>query len=510
VEAPDHDPPSVGGSTAVAVEWRCVAVAARFLLKLGITVVLARLVSPRDFGIVAIALIIVDFAARISEIGFSPAIVQRADLNDLHIRVAFTLAAGLGAAFTVAMALTAPVMAAFFRAPDATAVLRAVSLVFLLSSLSTVSTALLQRRLAIRRLLVVDVGSYVVGFGAIGITLAVLGFGAWALVWASLGQAAARAAFGIVAAPHAVRPALLTRESRQLVSFAAGNSLTGCLNYAAANGDYFVIGRALGPAPLGLYNRAYHLMTLPVGVISSVLGFVLLSTFSKLQGDAGQLRAAFLRAVRLSTLLVYPMLAAMIVMGPELVTGLYGPNWAAATTAFQLLCLGGLLSTVNTLLDALIKAKGAVFRHSLRQLAYAAAVVTGSAAGSRWGIEGAAIGVDAALLLTYVLLARLVLSLLRMRGRDVLAAQAPALVVAAAVAAAAGATRTGLVALGIGDVVTAATTVLAASAAALIVFSASWWPLKEARGLFEREVRRGLAMALRRSAGRHRSTVREP
>jgi PST family polysaccharide transporter len=500
VEAPDDDSPSAKASTAVAVEWRCVAVAARFLLKLGVTVVLARLVSPRDFGIVAIALIIVDFAARISEIGFSPAIVQRADLTDLHIRVAFTLAAGLGALFTIAVALTAPVTAAFFRTPDATAVLRALSLVFLLSSLSTVSTALLQRRLAIRRLLAVDVGSYVVGFAAIGITLAVLGFGAWALVWASLGQAAARAVFGIVAAPHSVRPALLTRESRELVSFAAGNSLTGCLNYAAANGDYFVIGRMLGPAPLGLYNRAYHLMTLPVGVVSSVLGFVLLSTFSKLQADDRQLQAVFLRAVRLSTLLVYPLLAVMIVVGPELVTGLYGPNWSGATAAFQLLCLGGLMSTVNTLLDALIKAKGAVFRHSLRQLAYAAAVVTGSAVGSRWGIEGAAMGVDVALVLAYVLLARLVLSLLRMRGRDLLAAQAPALVVAAAVVATSAATRTGLLALGMADVPVAAASSFAAATVALVVFNASWWPLQEARNLFLHEVRRVLEVSRRRRA----------
>jgi O-antigen/teichoic acid export membrane protein len=239
-------------------------------------------------------------------------------------------------------------------------------------------------------------------------------------------------------------------------------------------------------------------MTLPVGVISSVLGFVLLTTFSKLQSDTERLRASFLRHVRLSTLLVYPLLGVMIVTASELITGLYGPRWTTATAAFQLLCLGGFFGTVNTLFDALIKAKGAVYRHSLRQFGYAATVVAGSAVGSRWSISGAAVGVDVALVVTHVLLAKLALSLVRLRGRDLLLAQTPGLLLALTVAAVAYLVRTGLLAIGTSDILVAGATAFAGATVGLaVVLGVPWRPMSEASGLLTGEAGRILAVTRR-------------
>lgn len=449
--------------TVSAVEWRFVTVAVRFVVQFGVQLTLARLLAPEAFGVVAIALIFVGLAATISETGLSPAVVQRPVLTDRTVQISFSASMLLSAALAAALFVSAAPAAGFFHVPHAASAIRALSAVFVLQGTATVSTALLQRRLQLRKLFLVDMGSYVVGYAIVGVVLAAMGYGVWALVWACLVQTSVRSVLGFVFAPHPVRPTLRLGEARDMISFAAGSLVARCMNYGATNGDYFVVGRALGAADLGLYNRAYQLMTLPVGTIYSVFSFVLLASFSQVQEDDGRLRHAFRRSAAFSSAFVFPALGAMAVAAPQLIVGLYGKKWVGAVRPFQLLCVGGMFRTVNSLSDAVAKAKGAVYRQSVRHFVYALGIVVGSIVGSHWGIDGVAVGVVIALAVTYIVLSQLTVSLLGFSWRDFFASQFGGVLVTIPVVVTGLMCRSALATLGAPDLVSASV-VLGASA----------------------------------------------
>src|SRR5207253_6170422 len=140
----------------------------------------------------------------------------------------------------------APLIAELYRTAEVTVVLRLVAFTFLLTALGTTARALLERRLAFRQLFMIEFISYAVGYGAVGITLAVLGFGVWALAWAPVVEALLRASLLYRASPHPVRPSLARAELGQLFHFGFGMTLARLANYTAQTGDNFVVGRQLG------------------------------------------------------------------------------------------------------------------------------------------------------------------------------------------------------------------------------------------------------------------------
>ena len=122
-----------------------------------------------------------------------------------------------------------------------------------------------------------------VGYALISVSLALLGYGVWALAWASVIQFSLRSALLLWLSPHPKRPSLASQEARQLLTFGFGSSLSTLANYAAINGDYFVVGRWLGATALGLYSRAYQLMTLPMMQFTSVIASVLFPVYSMIR-----------------------------------------------------------------------------------------------------------------------------------------------------------------------------------------------------------------------------------
>ncbi|HKQ90103.1 MAG TPA: lipopolysaccharide biosynthesis protein, partial [Blastocatellia bacterium] len=393
------------GRAMGAFAWRFVSESLKFVLQLTVMVILARLVRVEQFGLLALAMVVTNLVIRISEIGIYYAVVQRRDLTDTHIRVAFTLSTLFGLFFMAVVYMTAPLAGALLKNDEVTPILRLMSVIFLFMNLGSTAMGLLQKKLDYRNLLIADLCSYGIGYALVSVALALLGYGVWALAWASVIQFLLRSALLLWLSPHPKRPCLALEETRQLLTFGVGSSLSTLANYAAINGDYFVVGRWLGATALGLYSRAYQLMTLPMMQFTSVIASVLFPVYSLIQDEDERLRRAYLNSVSLSALIVTPTLAALGIAAPEIMTGIFGAEWVGAAAPLAILCAGGSLNAAYTLGDSLARAKGAVYAKFGRHAIYAACVFAGSYIGARWGIIGVAVGVVIATIVMYLLMA---------------------------------------------------------------------------------------------------------
>lgn len=421
------------------------------VLQFGVGVLLARILPPQDFGVVALAYVVIGFAAVLSELGLAPAVVQRRDLTERHLRVSFTTAVAAGIAMAVALYVLAPLIGVLTRTPELPRLLRALALLFVAGGLGATSRGLLQRALDFRRLFLLEVASYSVGYAFVAVILALQGFGAWSLVVGALAQNFLASVLALHLARHSRRPLFATRELRDLLGFGAGMSLLQLVNYTARSGDNFVVGRWLGPLSLGLYSRAYSLMALPLNYGGTVISSVLFPAFSEINSDRERMKRAYLMSVQLTALLAAPVMAGMIVAAPHMVMGLYGPRWTGAVLPLQILCAAGLFRTVYHLAGSVAQASGQVYAELRRQVGYMVIVIGGSLIGTRWGLAGVAVGVGVGISFMYLAMAQLSLRIIGGSWRAFVAAQLPGVLLAGIVAAVTFAMRSLLELAGVGS-----------------------------------------------------------
>ncbi|HXE58331.1 MAG TPA: lipopolysaccharide biosynthesis protein [Gemmatimonadales bacterium] len=413
--------------------WVAFGRGARALLQVAVLGVLARLLAPDDFGVVSAALVVIGFTAIFAQLGFGPALVQREELEPRHLRTAFTVSLLSGFALGGLLWLLAPAIAAFYRIDEVAPVMRALAWAFPLKGLAVVSESLLQRDLRFRYLANREVVSYALGYGLLGVALAMAGLGVWALVGAHMGQIALNTALLLLARRRGLRLGIDRRALGELAFFGGGFTAAKVGNYFALQGDNLVVGRWLGSAALGIYGRAYQLMAMPATLFGDVLDTVLFPAMARVQADPERLATAYRRGVALVALVMLPASAALVVWAPEVVHVMLGPQWSAVTLPFQVFACGLLFRTSYKMSDAIARATGAVYRRAWRQGVYASLVVGGAWVGQHWGVTGVAVGVFGALAVNFTMMAALSLSLARMSWRSFLVAHRPAMTLAVVV-----------------------------------------------------------------------------
>jgi O-antigen/teichoic acid export membrane protein len=410
--------------------WVAWGSGATALLKLAVLVILTRLLSPADFGVVSAALIVIILSLNFSQLGLGPALVQRPELEPRHVSTALVASTVLGLIVAGLIWLLAPLLALFFHMDHLTPVVRALALIFPIKGASTVAENLLQRELRFRLLSNVDVLSYTLGYGGVGVTLALLGWGPWALVGAQMAQTVLRAAIVLREIPPVLRPGPNWQSFRELLGYGAGYSAATIGVILANQADNIVVGRWLGAVALGLYSRAYQLMSVPTALLGDVLDKVLFPTMARVQGDPQRLASAYLQGTALLALVTLPAGVVVAVLAPELVAVAFGSRWTGLVPPFQVLALGMMFRTSYRMSDSVSKATGRVYRRAWRQALYAALVFVGAFVGRFYGLTGVATGVLIALFLNYVLMAQLSLSVAKISWVRFGQVQLPALRVA--------------------------------------------------------------------------------
>lgn len=412
--------------TITGLLWMAGGKGAQTVLDVVVLAVLARLLTPHDFGIVSAALVVTRFSSLFSRLGLGPALVQLPELEARHEKTAFATSLGLGLVLGAVIWLSAPAVGAFFRTDGVAPVLRILAITFPLRGLAVVAESLLQRDLRFRWLATLQVKSFGLAYAPVGIGMALAGFGVWALVGAHMAQSALRTALLLIAQRPKLPPWPEAKALRELLYFGGGFTAAKIANFAAQEGDYLVVGRWLGPAALGLYTRAYKLMNAPAALFGGMLDDVLFPAMARVQTEAARLGTAFRRGVALVALVMLPTSATLTILAPELVLVALGPQWGATILPFQILAIGLLFRTSYKISDSLARATGAVYRRAWRQGVYATLVIGGAWVGQHWGITGVALGVLVAIAVNFAMMAQLSLSMAQLSWGSFLGAHRPA------------------------------------------------------------------------------------
>lgn len=371
-----------------------------FVVTLATTAILARLIEPAAFGLVGAALVVTEVLGLVASGVVTPALVQgRAEPED-HA-AAFWMAALVAGALYGAVWLAAPAAAGFFAMPELTRVLRVLALVVVFDGLASVSRARQMAAHDFRSAVVVRVSADVVGFGIVSVALALGGWGVWALVGGRVAQGALRAAGYAWRHPHPLVGRVRGNALRAVTAFGGGMVLQGALNGLARQGDFLVVGRALGAPALGLYSRAFELMAMPAGFLTESFNGVLFPVLSRVQGDADRLARALERSCAVLALALGPLAVVLAVAAPELVRVVLGPGWEGAVEALRVLALGVFFRAGYKSGMTILRARGRVYAAAALQAGYAAAVIVGAALAWRHGLDGVAAAAVVALGLFY-------------------------------------------------------------------------------------------------------------
>jgi O-antigen/teichoic acid export membrane protein len=340
-----EEPTSLTRSTMAGMFWTASSNGLNAILKVLVLIVLTRLLTPADFGIVSAALIVIGFSVTFSQLGLGPALVQRRELDAKHVQTAFAASVALGVLLAGIIWLAAPQISRFFHIETSVNVLRALAWIFPFKGLSGVAECLVQRDLRFRWLATRDVMTYALGYGVVGILLAWAGLGVWSLVAAQMTQTILNTIILLAARPPSLRPAPSWRAFLDLIDFGAGFTAARVANFMANQGDNLVVGRVLGPVPLGIYTRAYQLMAVPTTLFGDVLDRVLFPTMARVQGDTQRLASAYLQAVASIALVMLPVGVVLTVVAPEFITVLLGPRWGEVVLPFQVFAIALLFRT---------------------------------------------------------------------------------------------------------------------------------------------------------------------
>ena len=337
------------------VRWMAIARVASEIVLLVSTVVLARLLSPAEFGQAAVAMIAGAFALAITSQSFGAPLVQRKEIEREHVESAFFMSLALGTTLSVITFALAPILAAPLFGDATAGLVRLASPLFFLAGLSVVPYASLQRELDFRRLSTIEIASRIAGTAA-SVVFAVAGLGAESLVLGAIVAAVVSTAQVIAAAPLS-RPWPHRGASREIVSFGLPAALSGLVRQANRNVDYAILGAQLGAAQVGFYWRAFQFGIEYQTKISSIMLRVAFPVYSRTK-NLDDMRLLRSRIVRVHATLLFPLLALLIAGAPVLLPWMLGERWTPAVEPTQILALAGMTAVIMTGLGPLVLALG--------------------------------------------------------------------------------------------------------------------------------------------------------
>jgi len=361
----------------------------KFFLQMGSTVVLARLLTPQDFGLIAMVTAVTGFVMMFKDMGLSMATVQRAEINHDQISTLFWINVILSLGVMLVTAVLAPAIAWFYNEPRLTWITLALAGAFVFGGLTVQHQALLIRQMLFRSLAVVEIISMLVGILA-AIIAASYGAGYWSLVIMQLATAIAIAIGVWVACGW--RPGLPVRRSGVREMLAFGGNLTGfsVINYFARNADKILVGRFCGSGILGLYSRAYSLLMLPINQIRGPLTSVAMPVLSRLQYDPKRYISYYTKLVLLLSFISMPLIVFLAISSRSIIHLLLGEQWLGASSIFQILAITAFIQPVWSTIGLVLLSLGQSGRFLRFGIFNSLVVVTSFAVGIRWGAVGVA------------------------------------------------------------------------------------------------------------------------
>jgi O-antigen/teichoic acid export membrane protein len=329
----DHLLSNLKGHTISSGAITMLAQGMKFLLTLVSTMILARVLTPRDFGLVAMVTTVTSFLRVFKDAGLSIATVQREKITHAQVSNLFWINVAVSALSTLVVAALAPVVARFYHNPRIVNITLLLSVTFLISGFTVQHQALLKRQMRFQALALIEVGSMAIGV-VVGVVMAVLGYRYWSLVGSSLSMEIAGLLLTLSVSRW--RPQLPSKGSgiRPLVSFGAHRTAGDFVMSLSRGCDNLLIGRFYGSAAVGLYSRASALLIRPLELFLNPINAVFVPALSRLQSQPERYRSTFLRLYEAVALSGFLFTGLFLALARPLTLVLLGPNWGSAAAIF--------------------------------------------------------------------------------------------------------------------------------------------------------------------------------
>jgi len=370
-------------------------------LQIGTTVVLARLLSPTDYGLQSMVFTLTAFLSLFKDAGLNAVTIQRESLTHREISTLFWINVGLGVVLMAVVAGAGPFLAGFYKEPRVLWLTVASSSIFVFNSLTIQHQALLDRAMRFSTSVKISMLSAAIG-SVVAIVIAALGGGYWSLICQNIIIPLTAMIATWIAMPWMPGRPRWTPEMRPMVRFGSILTLNGLVVYIAYNTEKILLGRFWGPAALGLYGRAFQLSNLPVQQLTGAVSSVAFPMLSRLQGDAQRLRHSYLKAHSLILALTVPVVVSCALFADGIVEIVLGPKWTGSVMVLRLLAPTVLVFALVNPLDWILRATGRVERSLKIAILIAPVVILGVLSGLHYGPQGVAAGYSAAMLLLAV------------------------------------------------------------------------------------------------------------
>jgi O-antigen/teichoic acid export membrane protein len=380
---------------------RLAAQGASFLLRLVSLMVLARLLGPKDFGLVGMVTVFTGVLTLFRDFGLSSAAIQHANVTDEQISTLFWINLLVGASLALVSLAMAPFIAEFYHEPRLVGVTAALAAGFLFNAAGVQHGVLLQRQMRFTALAVISTGALIVGTG-IAIVGAMAGYGYWSLVAMALtGPLISTIGFWL---STGWVPGMPCRRSgiRSMMRFGGIVTLNGLVLYVANNVEKLLLGRFWGADVLGIYGRAYQLINIPTDNLNSAAGEVAFAALSRLQDDASRLRRYFLKGYSLVLAMTMPITVACALFADDIIVVLLGPKWMAAAPILRLLAPTIFVFAIANPLGWLMTSLGLVDRSLKIGFVVAPLMIAGYLVGLPYGPKGVAFAYSAVMVLWIV------------------------------------------------------------------------------------------------------------
>jgi len=372
-----------GGAVTIAAQW------VKFCLQMASTVVLARLLTPQDFGLIAMVTAVIGFVAMFKDLGLSMATVQKAEINHAQVSTLFWINVFLSIIVILMIAALAPAITWFYGEPRLTWITIALASGILFGGLTIQHEALLRRQMHFGALAVIDIISMSSGVLA-GIIAALCGLRYWALVILHLSQPIIRLV--VIWFTCHWRPGWPSWRSGVREMLAFGGHITGfnLMNYFARNGDNMLIGKFWGAGQLGQYSKAYSLLLLPLQQICWPIGAVAIPVLSRLQNEPERFRSYYYRAMSMISFITMPLVAMLAALSHEVIAIVLGKQWMDSAIIFKVLAFAAVFQPIWSTIGWIYVSLGQTKRLMRWGLVMVPLIVISFVIGLPWGGLGVA------------------------------------------------------------------------------------------------------------------------
>lgn len=387
-QAREEAGPSLLRQGVSGVAWSGAAQVLGQLLHMTLRILLARLLTPAHFGLVAAVMVTVELMMVFSDLSLAPAVVHRRELTEEDRHTAFWMNVGTDALLALVIAGTAPLTARFYGIPSLVPIQVALSACTLLGGPNWILAGFMTRDFRFRVLAFCRIGSILLG-GTAGLVAATQGLGVWALVIDLVVRNFTASILLLRGSDYRPRLVFSRRAARELAGFSRPLVGARFLEFTNGNFHFIAIGQILGATALGLFNIGYQFVLIPVLYVARSMDKVLLSGLSRLRDDQERQVSSYLTALELAAFITMPLMTFLALAADLLVPGILGERWREAVPLVQLLSLAGVAQALALLGDTAFQALGRP-RLSLQwNLALASGVLV-SLAGLPWGTRGVA------------------------------------------------------------------------------------------------------------------------